>query len=108
MYRLRFTFINALRMDKTNPTGISDPDLLNKTKCRILAYKFSEPFQVFSAKKFPGVCESTELSRKFATQGVKIPIRKDGEANKDDKTKGKKRRRGDDGEDEGEDDDFED
>ena len=44
----------------------------------ILASVFTEPFQVFSAKKFPGVKESTELSKKFANQGVKIPIRKDG------------------------------
>ena len=34
---------------------------------------------MFSAKKFPGVIESTELSRTFAQQGIKIPIRKDGE-----------------------------
>jgi hypothetical protein len=39
---------------------------------------FSEPFQVFSAKKFPGVIESTTLSKCFALQGIKIPIRKDG------------------------------
>jgi hypothetical protein len=33
---------------------------------------------VYSAKKFPGVCESTGLSKCFATQGIKIPIRKEG------------------------------
>jgi hypothetical protein len=33
---------------------------------------------VYSAKKFPGVVESTQLSKCFATQGIKIPIRKDG------------------------------
>jgi hypothetical protein len=32
---------------------------------------------VYSAKKFPGVCESTSLSKTFAAQGIKIPIRKD-------------------------------
>lgn len=42
-----------------------------------LAMTFSETFQVFSAKKFPGVIESTPLSKAFATQGIKIPIRKD-------------------------------
>ena len=42
-----------------------------------LAHVFSAPFQVWSAKKFPGVIESTELSKKFAGQGVKIPIRKE-------------------------------
>lgn len=48
----------------------------------ILAQAFSEPFQVYSAKKFPGVCESTALSKCFAVQGVKIPIRKDGQDGK--------------------------
>ena len=33
---------------------------------------------MYSAKKFPGVVESTILSKCFATQGIKIPIRKDG------------------------------
>ncbi|KAG0091836.1 hypothetical protein BGZ92_011603 [Podila epicladia] len=37
----------------------------------------SEPFTVFSAKKFPGMTESTELSKAFAKQGLKIPIRND-------------------------------
>ena len=32
---------------------------------------------MYSAKKFPGVCESTPLSKTFALQGIKIPIRKD-------------------------------
>jgi len=44
----------------------------------VLASSFSAPFTVFSAKKFPGVIESTELSKAFAGQGIKIPIRKDG------------------------------
>lgn len=44
----------------------------------ILASVFSDVFQVYSAKKFPGVCDSTDLSKCFATQGIKIPIRKEG------------------------------
>jgi len=51
---------------------------LSTGKRPVLATVFSEPFQVFSAKKFPGVIESTELSKCFAGQGIKIPIRKDG------------------------------
>lgn len=50
---------------------------LNTGRAPILAAGFSEVFQVYSAKKFPGVCESTALSKTFATQGIKIPIRKD-------------------------------
>lgn len=51
---------------------------LNTDRAPVLATCFSEPFQVFSAKKFPGVIESTPLSKAFAAQGIKIPIRKDG------------------------------
>lgn len=51
---------------------------LNTGRAQVLATCFSEPFQVYSAKKFPGVIESTPLSKAFAAQGIKIPIRKDG------------------------------
>ena len=91
---MRFSFLD-LQVRKEGPNG--------RTVSPVLATHFSDPFQVFSAKKFPGVCESTPLSRKFALQGVKIPIRKDGDAGK--KGGGKKRRRDDD--DDGEDDDNE-
>lgn len=54
------------------PSGI-----INTGKAPILASCFSDVFSVYSAKKFPGVVDSTPLSRCFATQGIKIPIRKD-------------------------------
>ncbi|KAI8913635.1 velvet factor-domain-containing protein [Gorgonomyces haynaldii] len=37
----------------------------------------SDPFNVFTAKKFPGMGESTQLSKIFAEQGLKIRIRKE-------------------------------
>lgn len=58
-----------------SPAGQS---ALNTGTAPVLASNFSDVFQVFSAKKFPGVIESTALSKCFATQGIKIPIRKDG------------------------------
>ncbi|KAF9878990.1 developmental regulator [Colletotrichum karsti] len=74
-FRLRFSFVNISK--KANePTA--DFSLVSMGKSPVLAQCFSDVFQVFSAKKFPGVCESTPLSRCFATQGIKIPIRKDG------------------------------
>jgi hypothetical protein len=51
---------------------------LSMGRAPVLATCFSAPFQVYSAKKFPGVIESTPLSKTFAGQGIKIPIRKDG------------------------------
>ncbi|OCB90148.1 hypothetical protein A7U60_g2609 [Sanghuangporus baumii] len=38
---------------------------------------FSAPFYVYTAKKFPGMEESTNLSCALADQGIKIRIRKD-------------------------------
>ena len=43
----------------------------------VLATTDSDTFKVFSAKKFPGMIPSTPLSKVFAGQGIKIPIRKD-------------------------------
>lgn len=64
-----------------SPTAMisaSQSQSLNNGSAPVLASCFSDVFQVFSAKKFPGVIESTALSKIFATQGIKIPIRKDG------------------------------
>ncbi|KAH9831874.1 Velvet factor [Teratosphaeria destructans] len=69
-FRLRMNFID-LRGKGTEASG------LNKGKAPVLAWAFSDKFQVYSAKKFPGVIESTPLSKCFAQQGIKIPIRKD-------------------------------
>ncbi|RUS29076.1 velvet factor-domain-containing protein [Jimgerdemannia flammicorona] len=52
-------------------------DFLADTRSIIITQAFSHPFTVYSAKKFPGMTESTELSKTFARQGLKIPIRND-------------------------------
>ncbi|KAJ2858790.1 hypothetical protein FB639_005892 [Coemansia asiatica] len=66
-YRFRFSFF-----DLKSSTG----DLL-RTSVSIKARTFSDPFKVYSAKQFPGMIESTPLSKHFAKQGVKIPVRKE-------------------------------
>lgn len=72
-FRLRFSFVDV------KPAADQKGDVPVKTgKAPILASVFSDVFQVYSAKKFPGVCDSTELSKCFAQQGIKIPIRKEG------------------------------
>ncbi|RKP09961.1 velvet factor, partial [Thamnocephalis sphaerospora] len=38
---------------------------------------YSEPFRVYSAKQFPGMAESTCMTRAFSDQGVRIRIRKE-------------------------------
>jgi hypothetical protein len=57
--------------------GDANNSVVTSGKCPVLASTFSESFTVYSAKKFPGVIESTALSKCFAQQGIKIPIRKD-------------------------------
>ncbi|KAJ1978464.1 hypothetical protein H4R34_003196 [Dimargaris verticillata] len=42
-----------------------------------LGSEFSDVFTVYPAKKFPGMAESTFLSRSFSDQGVRIRIRKE-------------------------------
>ncbi|MCO5590218.1 hypothetical protein L7F22_044187 [Adiantum nelumboides] len=37
---------------------------------------YSKPFNVYTAKRFPGMEESTQLSRSFADQGLKVRVRK--------------------------------
>ncbi|KAL8831589.1 MAG: hypothetical protein Q9170_005230 [Blastenia crenularia] len=70
VFRLKMNFVNV-----GSPTTATSP---NNGSAPVLASCFSKAFQVYSAKKFPGVIESTSLSKCFATQGIKIPIRKDG------------------------------
>lgn len=81
-FRLRFSFVNvgvsASPTTSNGPSGSGAMTGVNTGKAPVLAACFSEVFTVYSAKRFPGVVESTNLSKCFATQGIKIPIRKDG------------------------------
>ncbi|KAF5392968.1 hypothetical protein D9757_001286 [Collybiopsis confluens] len=55
----------------------------------VLAQVYTEPFTVYSAKRFPGVPDTTALSIAFGNQGQKLPLR-----NRHGSTSGKRRRRG--------------
>ena len=66
VFRLKFSFFN-LTADQEN--------LLDKGSLAMVCTDFSSPFIVYPAKTFPGMIASTELSRRFAAQGVKIAIR---------------------------------
>lgn len=39
----------------------------------VLAECFTPPFEVMSAKKFPGMLDPTPMSQAFAKQGLRIP-----------------------------------
>lgn len=76
--RTEGTFRLKLSMCDIGSSQSPTAAVVSNGKCPILASTFSEAFTVYSAKKFPGVIESTPLSKCFASQGIKIPIRKDG------------------------------
>ncbi|KKK17202.1 VeA-like protein [Aspergillus ochraceoroseus] len=70
VFRLKMSFVNVGSSSSNDASnGLS---VINHGSAPVLASVFSEPFQVFSAKKFPGVIESTALSKCFALQGIKI------------------------------------
>ena len=89
-YRLSFNLFEELKEDKDADveTTFNGPDNSSNTLLRSspmapqahvhfrLEVK-SEPFVVFSAKKFPGLAESTQLSRVVAEQGCRVRIRRD-------------------------------
>jgi hypothetical protein len=66
VFRLKFSLFNLTLDQKT---------LMDKGSSAVVCTTFSEPFTVYSAKRFPGMIESTELSRCFASQGVKLAVR---------------------------------
>ncbi|KAI9250016.1 velvet factor, partial [Sporodiniella umbellata] len=63
VYTLKFIFIN---LEEGDPLTMS-----TSVRLEIL----SQPFTVYTAKKFPGMTRSTAISRCFAKQGIKIPLR---------------------------------
>ncbi|KAJ2002508.1 hypothetical protein GGI04_003282 [Coemansia thaxteri] len=48
----------------------------NNPRAFVESVTWSDVFEVYSAKTFPGMTDSTELSKAFAAQGIKITIRK--------------------------------
>jgi hypothetical protein len=58
---------------KPNPAGIASPDSSFDWRLEVKSAQFT----VFSAKKFPGLAESTNLSRTIAEQGCRVRIRRD-------------------------------
>lgn len=79
-FKLKFSLfkLSPTTIFESIDSNVNDVDLNAPGKAiPILDFKYSDVFQVYSAKKFPGVMDSTPLSKAFAGQGVKIPIRRD-------------------------------
>jgi hypothetical protein len=76
-YRLSFALFENL--NEVNDLDPEDPDIIHDGN-RFVSHRCevkSAPFAVFSAKKFPGLSESTSLSRVVAEQGCRVRIRRD-------------------------------
>ena len=86
-YRLKFSLFEAVKnevdadMDKPfiypgRSGKANDPPVRHESMANRLEVK-SIPFQVYSAKKFPGLATSTTLSKLVAEQGCRVRIRRD-------------------------------
>ncbi|KAK2799056.1 Spore development regulator ryp2 [Onygenales sp. PD_10] len=78
-FRLRFDLFE-LRKWKNNPGNGApyDPNKRSYSEGVVFIKSIiSKPFTVSPPKNFPGMAESTALSRSFADQGVKLRIRKE-------------------------------
>ncbi|ODV62235.1 velvet factor family protein ASCRUDRAFT_74661 [Ascoidea rubescens DSM 1968] len=68
-FKLKFSLFKVNPLDALlNPNSQS-------ASCTSLCEILSDRFKVYIPKQFPGVGKSTELSKCFANQGIKIPIR---------------------------------
>ncbi|KXT14887.1 hypothetical protein AC579_757 [Pseudocercospora musae] len=78
-YRLSFSLFEELKnpKDEDKMTGHVQPNATGDAHVSNRLEVKSEPFQVYSAKKFPGLTESTNLSRVVAEQGCRVRIRRD-------------------------------
>jgi hypothetical protein len=74
-YRLNFSLFEETKEDKDVDFGMAESDLPPGFDYRMDIK--TDPFQVFSAKKFPGLMESTSLSKCVADQGCRVRIRRD-------------------------------
>lgn len=83
-YRLKFSLFEQIKhssdadVDRpfTGPEGSSKQVLNHESMANRMEVQ-STPFQVFSAKKFPGLSQSTDLSKVVADQGCRVRIRRE-------------------------------
>ncbi|ORY29506.1 velvet factor-domain-containing protein [Naematelia encephala] len=67
LFRLRFTLVNLASLMTAGVTP--------GTRAPAMAVAYSNRFTVYSAKRFPGVIPTTDLTRLFAAQNVRLPTR---------------------------------
>lgn len=86
-FRLSFSLYEELKNpideDSGFPRSSDQAQVTHRLEVR------SSPFTVYSAKKFPGLTESTSLSRMVAEQGCRVRIRRDVRMRRRDQKSGK-------------------
>ncbi|OBZ76551.1 hypothetical protein A0H81_03856 [Grifola frondosa] len=70
-FRLRLRLMNVGAPPAPEPRAL----YVHTDVSPVLAQTFTEPFVVFSAKRFPGVPDTTALSIALGNQGQKLPLR---------------------------------
>lgn len=70
-FRLRMRLVNV----GAPPAPESGATRVHNDVSPVLAQTFTESFTVYSAKRFPGVPDTTALSIAFGNQGQKLPLR---------------------------------
>ncbi|WVQ94509.1 hypothetical protein IAU59_001588 [Kwoniella sp. CBS 9459] len=71
--RTEGTFV--LKMVMMDVSSMMAASVFVGAKAPVLAQCYSEPFTVYSAKRFPGVIPTTNMTKVFASQGVKLSVR---------------------------------
>lgn len=69
-FRLRMRLVNIGAHPAPDPGAVG----VHTDVSPVLAQTFTEPFTVWSAKRFPGVPDTTALSIAFGNQGQKLPL----------------------------------
>jgi len=70
-FRLRMRLLNI----GAPPAPESGASRVHTDISPVLAQTFTQPFTVYSAKRFPGVPDTTALSIALGNQGQKLPLR---------------------------------
>ncbi|THH16416.1 hypothetical protein EW146_g4229 [Bondarzewia mesenterica] len=71
-FRLRLRLLN---IGAALEPGSNGPPRVHTDVSPVLAQTFTDQFDVYSAKRFPGVPDTTALSIAFGNQGQKLPLR---------------------------------
>ena len=89
-YRLAFSLFETTKEEKDFDLEPADANLPTGVDWRMEIK--TAPFDVYSAKKFPGLMESTPLSKEVADQGCRVRIRRDVRMRKQGKSNAHERR----------------